>query len=542
MIAAQGVSLQYGGRVLFNDVNINFTKGNCYGLIGANGAGKSTFLKILAGELEPNKGSVFITPGERMAVLKQDHFMFDEFEVVETVLYGHKRLYDIMKEKEALYAKEDFSDEDGIKVSELEGEFAELDGWSAESNAEILLNGLGVTNEFHYVKMKELTGTQKVKVLLAQALFGNPDILLLDEPTNHLDLHAIKWLENFLMDFENTVIVVSHDRHFLNKICTNIADIDYGKITMFVGNYDFWYSYTQMTQRQLKDQNKRVEQKIKELQEFIQRFSANASKAKQATSRKKLLDNLQMDTIKPSSRRYPFCSFKQDREVGNDVLLVEGLSKTIDGKKVLDNVSFMIRPNDKVAFVGKDEIARTTLFRILMGELEPDEGTFKWGITTKTAYFPKENAETFAGSNDFLLEWRRPFPKEGEKYEADFRGWLGRMLFSGEEALKEANVLSGGERVRCMLCKMMMSGANVMILDEPTNHLDLESITALNEGLMEYKGTLLFDSHDHQFTQTIANRIIEILPGGIIDRQMTFDDYIESEEIDAIREKMTGEA
>ena len=542
MIAAQGVSLQYGGRVLFNDVNINFTKGNCYGLIGANGAGKSTFLKILAGELEPNKGSVFITPGERMAVLKQDHFMFDEFEVVETVLYGHKRLYDIMKEKEALYAKEDFSDEDGIKVSELEGEFAELDGWSAESNAEILLNGLGVTNEFHYVKMKELTGTQKVKVLLAQALFGNPDILLLDEPTNHLDLHAIKWLENFLMDFENTVIVVSHDRHFLNKICTNIADIDYGKITMFVGNYDFWYSYTQMTQRQLKDQNKRVEQKIKELQEFIQRFSANASKAKQATSRKKLLDNLQMDTIKPSSRRYPFCSFKQDREVGNDVLLVEGLSKTIDGKKVLDNVSFMIRPNDKVAFVGKDEIARTTLFRILMGELEPDEGTFKWGITTKTAYFPKDNAEYFDGCHDSLIEWLRPFAKEGEQYDADIRGWLGRMLFSGEEALKEANVLSGGERVRCMLCKMMMSGANVMILDEPTNHLDLESITALNEGLMDYKGTLLFDSHDHQLTQTRANRIIEILPGGIIDRQMTFDEYIESEEIDAIREKMTGEA
>ena len=542
MIAAQGVSLQYGGRVLFNDVNINFTKGNCYGLIGANGAGKSTFLKILAGELEPNKGSVFITPGERMAVLKQDHFMFDEFEVVETVLYGHKRLYDIMKEKEALYAKEDFSDEDGIKVSELEGEFAELDGWSAESNAEILLNGLGVTNEFHYVKMKELTGTQKVKVLLAQALFGNPDILLLDEPTNHLDLHAIKWLENFLMDFENTVIVVSHDRHFLNKICTNIADIDYGKITMFVGNYDFWYSYTQMTQRQLKDQNKRVEQKIKELQEFIQRFSANASKAKQATSRKKLLDNLQMDTIKPSSRRYPFCSFKQDREVGNDVLLVEGLSKTIDGKKVLDNVSFMIRPNDKVAFVGKDEIARTTLFRILMGEMEPDEGTFKWGITTKTAYFPKDNAEYFDGCHDSLIEWLRPFAKEGEQYDADIRGWLGRMLFSGEEALKEANVLSGGERVRCMLCKMMMSGANVMILDEPTNHLDLESITALNEGLMEYKGTLLFDSHDHQFTQTIANRIIEILPGGIIDRQMTFDEYIEIEEIDTIREKMIGEA
>ncbi len=539
MIAAQNISLQYGGRVLFKDVNMNFTKGNCYGLIGANGAGKSTFLKILAGELEPNKGSVFITPGERMAVLKQDHFMFDDFGVVETVLYGHKRLYDIMKEKEALYAKEDFNDEDGIKVSELEGEFAELDGWSAESNAEILLNGLGVTNEFHYVKMKELTGTQKVKVLLAQALFGNPDILLLDEPTNHLDLHAIKWLENFLMDFENTVIVVSHDRHFLNKICTNIADIDYGKITMYVGNYDFWYNYTQMTQRQLKDQNKRAEQKMKELQEFIQRFSANASKAKQATSRKKLLDNLQMDTIKPSSRRYPFCSFKQDREVGNDVLLVEDISKTIDGKKVLDHVSFMIRPNDKVAFVGKDEIARTTLFRILMGEIEPDEGSFKWGVTTKTAYFPKDNAEYFDGCKESLIEWLRPFAKEGEQYDSDIRGWLGRMLFSGEEALKEADVLSGGEKVRCMLCKMMMSGANVMIMDEPTNHLDLESITALNEGLIDYKGTLLFDSHDHQFTDTIANRVIEILPGGIIDRQMTFDEYIDSEEIDAIREKMS---
>ena len=539
MIAAQGVSLQYGGRVLFNDVNINFTKGNCYGLIGANGAGKSTFLKILAGELEPNKGSVFITPGERMAVLKQDHFLFDEFDVVECVLYGHKRLYDIRKEKDALYMKEDFTDEDGIKAAELEGEFAELDGWAAESNAEMLLNGLGVTNEFHYAKMKELTGGQKVKVLLAQALFGNPDILLLDEPTNHLDIHAIKWLEDFLMNFENTVIVVSHDRHFLNKVCTNIADIDYGKITMFVGNYDFWYSYTQMTQRQLKDQNKRVEQKIKELQDFIQRFSANASKAKQATSRKKLLDNLQMDTIKPSSRRYPFCSFKQDREVGNDVLLVDGISKTIDGKKVLNDVSFMIRPHEKVAFVGKDEIARTTLFQILMGELEPDEGSFKWGITTKTAYFPKDNTEYFEGNKDSLIEWLRPFAKEGEQYDSDIRGWLGRMLFSGEEALKEAGVLSGGEKVRCMLCKMMMSGANVMILDEPTNHLDLESITALNEGLTEYKGTLLFDSHDHQFVQTIADRIIEILPGGIIDRQMTYDEHIEDESIDAIREKLS---
>ncbi|AMJ42354.1 ABC-F family ATP-binding cassette domain-containing protein [Anaerotignum propionicum] len=542
MIAAQGVSLQYGGRVLFNDVNINFTKGNCYGLIGANGAGKSTFLKILSGEIEPNKGSVFITPGERMAVLKQDHFLFDELEVVQTVLYGHKRLYEIMKEKEELYSKADFTDEDGIKVSELEGEFAELDGWSAESNAEILLNGLGITNELHYVKMKELTGTQKVKVLLAQALFGNPDILLLDEPTNHLDIHAIRWLEDFLMNFENTVIVVSHDRHFLNKVCTNIADIDYGKITMFVGNYDFWYSFTQLTQRQIKDQNKRTEQKMKELQEFIQRFSANASKAKQATSRKKLLDNLQMDTVKPSSRRYPFCSFKQDREVGNDVLLVENISKTIDGKKILDNISFMIRPNEKVAFVGKDEIARTALFQILMGEMEPDEGKFKWGITTKTGYFPKDNSEYFEGCKESLIEWLRPFAKEGEQYDADIRGWLGRMLFSGEEALKSANVLSGGEKVRCMLCKMMMSGANVLIMDEPTNHLDLEAITALNEGLSEYKGTLLFDSHDHQFVQTIADRIIEILPGGIIDRQMTYDEYLEDEEINNLRLKLTEEA
>jgi len=398
MISTQEITLQYGGRVLFKDVNVNFTKGNCYGLIGANGTGKSTFLKVLSGDIEPNSGSVFITPGERMAVLKQDHFMFDEFEVVKTVLYGHKRLYEIMEEKEKLYAKEDFSDEDGIRVSELEGEFGELDGWTAESDAEILLNGLGITNEFHYAKMKELTGNQKVKILLAQALFGNPDILLLDEPTNHLDIASIKWLEDFLMNFENTVIVVSHDRHFLNKVCTHIADIDYGKITMYVGNYDFWYGYTQMTQKQLKDQNKRTEQKMKELQEFIQRFSANASKSKQATSRKKLLDNLQMDTIKPSSRRYPFANFKQDREVGNDLLEVNGISKTIDGRKVLNNISFLISPNDKVAFVGTDEIARTTLFQILMGELEPDEGSFKWGVTTSTAYFPKDNSKYFERS------------------------------------------------------------------------------------------------------------------------------------------------
>ena len=539
MISTQEITLQYGGRVLFKDVNVNFTKGNCYGLIGANGTGKSTFLKVLSGDIEPNSGSVFITPGERMAVLKQNHFMFDEFEVVKTVLYGHKRLYEIMEEKEKLYAKEDFSDEDGIRVSELEGEFGELDGWTAESDAEILLNGLGITNEFHYVKMKELTGNQKVKVLLAQALFGNPDILLLDEPTNHLDIASIKWLEDFLMNFENTVIVVSHDRHFLNKVCTHIADIDYGKITMYVGNYDFWYGYTQMTQKQLKDQNKRTEQKMKELQEFIQRFSANASKSKQATSRKKLLDNLQMDTIKPSSRRYPFANFKQDREVGNDLLEVNGISKTIDGRKVLNNISFLISPNDKVAFVGTDEIARTTLFQILMGELEPDEGSFKWGVTTSTAYFPKDNSKYFDDCEDTLIDWLRPYAKEGEQYDADIRGWLGRMLFSGEEALKKAKVLSGGEKVRCMLCKMMISGANVLVLDEPTNHLDLEAITALNEGLIDYKGTLLFDSHDHQFVDTIANRIIEILPGGIIDRRETYDEYLENEDVIAMRERLS---
>ncbi len=538
MISVNNVTLQYGGRVLFKDVNATFTPGNCYGVIGANGAGKSTFLKVLSGEIEPNKGEVVIAPGKRLAVLKQDHFEFDDFDVMSTVLYGHKRLYDIIKEKEALYSKPDFSDEDGIKVSELEGEFAELDGWNAESDAAILLNGLGIPTDLHYALMGSLTGNQKVKVLLAQALFGNPDILLLDEPTNHLDLQSVKWLENFLMNFENTVIVVSHDRHFLNKVCTHIADVDYGKITMFVGNYDFWYQYTQMTQKQLKDENKRIEQKMKELQEFIQRFSANASKSKQATSRKKLLDNLQLDNIKPSSRRYPFVNFKQDREVGNDLLEVEGISKTIDGRKVLNNITFRINPNEKVAFVGTDEIARTTLFKILMGEMEPDEGTFKWGVTTSRAYFPKDNSEYFDGCDDSLIDWLRPYAKEGEQYDADIRGWLGRMLFSGEEALKPAKVLSGGERVRCMLCKMMISGANVLILDEPTNHLDLESITALNNGLIDYKGTLLFDSQDHEFVNTIADRIIEILPNGIIDRHETFDEYIDDEKVNEMREKL----
>ena len=538
MISVNNVTLQYGGRVLFKDVYATFTPGNCYGVIGANGAGKSTFLKILSGQIEPNKGEVVIAPGKRLAVLKQDHFEFDDFDVMTTVLYGHKRLYDIIKEKEALYSKPDFSDEDGIKVSELEGEFAELDGWNAESDAAILLNGLGIPTELHYEKMSSLTGNQKVKVLLAQALFGNPDILLLDEPTNHLDLQSVRWLENFLMNFENTVIVVSHDRHFLNKVCTHIADVDYGKITMFVGNYDFWYQYTQMTQRQLKDENKRIEQKMKELQEFIQRFSANASKSKQATSRKKLLDNLQLDNIKPSSRRYPFINFKQDREVGNDLLEVNGISKTIDGRKVLNNVSFRINPNEKVAFVGTDEIARTTLFKIIMGEMEPDEGSFKWGITTSQAYFPKDNSQYFDGCDDSLIDWLRPYAKEGEQYDADIRGWLGRMLFSGEEALKSAKVLSGGERVRCMLCKMMISGANVLVLDEPTNHLDLESITALNNGLIDYKGTLLFDSQDHEFVNTIADRIIEILPNGIIDRQETFDEYLDDEIVNETREKL----
>ncbi len=475
MISVNNVTLQYGGRVLFKDVYATFTPGNCYGVIGANGAGKSTFLKILSGQIEPNKGEVVIAPGKRLAVLKQDHFEFDDFDVMTTVLYGHKRLYDIIKEKEALYSKPDFSDEDGIKVSELEGEFAELDGWNAESDAAILLNGLGIPTELHYEKMSSLTGNQKVKVLLAQALFGNPDILLLDEPTNHLDLQSVRWLENFLMNFENTVIVVSHDRHFLNKVCTHIADVDYGKITMFVGNYDFWYQYTQMTQRQLKDENKRIEQKMKELQEFIQRFSANASKSKQATSRKKLLDNLQLDNIKPSSRRYPFINFKQDREVGNDLLEVNGISKTIDGRKVLNNVSFRINPNEKVAFVGTDEIARTTLFKIIMGEMEPDEGSFKWGITTSQAYFPKDNSQYFDDCDDSLIDWLRPYAKEGEQYDADIRGWLGRMLFSGEEALKSAKVLSGGERVRCMLCKMMISVQTYLSLTSLQTTLTLKA-------------------------------------------------------------------
>lgn len=524
MISTNNVSLRYGARALFEDVNVKFTPGNCYGLIGANGAGKSTFLKILSGEIEPNTGDVSITPGERMAVLKQDHFQFDEHPVLDTVIMGHERLYQIMKEKDIIYAKEDFTEEDGIKASELEGEFAELNGWEAESEAASLLTGLGIGVELHDKLMKDLDGSQKVRVLLAQALFGKPHILLLDEPTNHLDIKSIAWLEEFLINFENTVIVISHDRHFLNKICTHIADLDFGKIQLYVGNYDFWYESSQLALQMAKDQNKKKEEKIKQLQEFVARFSANASKSKQATSRKKMLDKINLDDIKPSSRRYPFVGFKPDREAGNDLLFVEGLTKTIDGEKVLNNVSFMVNKGDKIAFVGDNGIAKTTLFQILMGEMEPDSGEFKWGITTSQSYFPNDNSKFFDGVELNLVDWLRQFSEE--KSETFIRGFLGRMLFSGEEALKNANVLSGGERVRCMLSRMMLSGANAIILDEPTNHLDLESITAVNNGLMNFPGTILFTSHDHQFVQTVANRIIEITPDGIIDKQMTYDEYL----------------
>ena len=527
MIATQNVSLSYSGKPLFKNVNIKFTAGNCYGIIGANGTGKSTFLKVLSGDLEPSTGEVVITPGERMAVLKQDHFEFDEYEVLETVIMGHKRLYEIMKEKDELYAKEDFSDADGERASMLEGEFAELDGWNAESNAEMILTGLGISLDMEHKLMREMDGSQKVKVLLAQALFGNPDILLLDEPTNYLDIQSVRWLENFLLEFPNTVIVVSHDRHFLNKVCTHICDIDFGKIQMYVGNYDFWYEYTQMAARQQKDINKKNEQKIKELQAFIQRFSANASKHKQATSRKKLLDNLQMENFTPSSRRYPYVSWKPDREIGNDLLTVTNLSKTVNGRKVLNNISFVLTPGDKVAFVGTDELARTTLFQILMGEMEPDEGSFKWGVTTSRSYFPKDNGKFFDGCEYNLIDWLRQFSQS--QYESDIRGWLGRMLFSGEDALKQAKVLSGGEKVRCMLARMMLSGANVLILDEPTNHLDLESITALNKGMIEFTGSMLFATQDHECIQTVANRIIELLPGGLVDRRESYDDYLDSE-------------
>ncbi|WP_066287961.1 ABC-F family ATP-binding cassette domain-containing protein [Bacillus sp. FJAT-29937] len=530
MITVSNVSLRYGDRKLFEDVNIKFTPGNCYGLIGANGAGKSTFLKILSGEIESQTGTVHLGPGERLAVLKQNHFEYEEFEALKVVIMGHARLYEVMQEKDAIYMKADFTDEDGMKAAELEGEFAELNGWEAESEAAILLKGLGIGEELHEKKMADLSGSEKVKVLLAQALFGKPDVLLLDEPTNHLDIKAIQWLEEFLINFENTVIVVSHDRHFLNKVCTHIADLDFSKIQIYVGNYDFWYESSQLALRMASDQNKKKEEKIKELQAFIARFSANASKSKQATSRKKLLDKISLDDIKPSSRRYPYVGFTPEREIGNDLLRVEGISKTIDGVKILDNVSFIMNKDDKIALVGTNEIAKTTLFKILMGELEADSGSYKWGVTTSQAYFPKDNSEFFENSDLNLVDWLRQF-SPNDQSESFLRGFLGRMLFSGEEVLKKASVLSGGEKVRCMLSKMMLSGANVLMLDEPTNHLDLESITALNNGLINYKGSIIFSSHDHQFIQTIANRIIELTPNGYVDKQMTYDEYLDNAEL-----------
>ncbi|MDF2569194.1 MAG: ybiT 1 [Sporomusa sp.] len=529
MISTSNLTLQFGKRILFKDVNIKFTPGNCYGLIGANGTGKSTFIKVLSGEVEPSAGDVIITPGERLAVLKQNHYEFDEFEVLKTVIMGHARLYSIMEEKDALYAKPDFSDEDGIRVSELECDFAELNGWDAETEAAKLLNGLGIKEDLHQLKMGEISGNEKVRVLLAQALFGNPDILLLDEPTNHLDIDSITWLEDFLADFPNTVIVVSHDRHFLNQVCTHIADIDFQNIQLYVGNYDFWLESSQLALQLAKEANKKKEEKIKDLQSFIQRFSANASKSKQATSRKKLLEKITIDDIRPSSRKYPYVAFKPDREAGAQLLTVENISKTIDGEQILGDISFTVTKGDKIAFVGPEGTAKTTLFKILVGEIEPDTGSFKWGVTTSQAYFPKDNSEFFDGVELNLVDWLRQFSRDQE--ESFIRGFLGRMLFSGEESLKEANVLSGGEKVRCMLSRMMLSGANVLLLDEPTNHLDLESITSLNNGLINYEGTLLFVSHDHQFIQTVANRIIEITPNGIIDRRMSYDEYLENADV-----------
>ena len=529
MISANNITLRVGKKALFEDVNIKFTEGNCYGLIGANGAGKSTFLKILSGQLEPTNGDVVITPGQRLSFLLQDHFKYDAYTVLDTVIMGNQRLYEIMKEKDAIYAKEDFTDEDGIRASELEGEFAEMNGWEAESDAATLLNGLGIETELHYAQMADLTGSQKVKVLLAQALFGNPDILLLDEPTNHLDLPAIEWLEEFLINFDNTVIVVSHDRYFLNKVCTHTADIDYGKIQLYAGNYDFWFESSQLLIKQMKEANKKKEEKIKELQEFISRFSANASKSKQATSRKRALEKIQLDDMRPSSRKYPYIDFRPNREIGNEVLMVENLSKTIDGVKVLDNISFTLGHDDKVAFVGANEQAITTFFRILVGELEPDEGSYKWGVTTSQAYFPKDNTQEF--DNDLTItDWLTQY---SEIKDATYvRGFLGRMLFPGEDGVKKVRVLSGGEKVRCLLSKMMISGANILILDEPTNHLDMESITALNNGLIKFPGVILFTSHDHQFVQTTANRIMEILPDGkLIDKITTYDEYLASDEM-----------
>ena len=535
MISANNVTLRLGKRALFEDVNIKFTEGNCYGLIGANGAGKSTFLKILSGELEPTNGEVIMNDGERLSVLQQDHFKYDQYMVLDTVIMGNKRLYDIMKEKDAIYAKEDFTDEDGIRASELEAEFAEMDGWNAESDAATLLNGLGVDTDIHYKMMSELDGNLKVKVLLAQALFGNPDVLLLDEPTNHLDLDAIAWLEEFLINFENTVIVISHDRYFLNKVCTHIADIDYAKIQLYAGNYDFWYESSQLMIKQMKEANKKKEEKIKELQDFIQRFSANASKSKQATSRKRALEKIQLDEIRPSSRKYPYIDFRPKREIGNEVLTVSNISKTIDGVKVLDNISFTVGHDDKIAFVGPNTIATTTLFRILAGEEEPDEGSYKWGVTTSQGYFPKDNTKEF--DNDLVIaDWLAQY--SDDKDATYVRGFLGRMLFAGEDGVKKVKVLSGGEKVRCLLSKLMIMGSNVLILDEPTNHLDMESITALNNGLIKFPGVCLFACQDHQFVQTTANRIMELTNTGLIDKQTTYDEYLANDELARKRQVM----
>ena len=527
MIAANNITFRVGKKALFEDVNIKFTEGNCYGIIGANGAGKSTFLKILSGALEPTSGEVTMTPGQRLSVLEQYQFKYDDYTVIDTVIMGNKRLYDIMKEKDAIYAKTDFTDEDGLRAADLEAEFASMDGWNAEADAETMLNGLGIGTELHYKKMNELKGSEKVKVLLAKALFGNPDILLLDEPTNHLDLNSIEWLEEFLINFENTVIVVSHDRYFLNKVCTNIADIDYGKITLFAGNYDFWFESSQLIVRQQKEANRKKEEKIKELQEFIQRFSANASKSKQATSRKRALEKIELDTIKPSSRQYPYIVFKPNREIGNDVLEVKNLSKTINGVKVLDNISFIVNRTDKIALVGPNELAKTTLMQILSGEMEPDSGDYKWGVTTSQSYFPKDNTKEFA-SEDTIVEWLTQYSPD--KDTQFVRGYLGRMLFKGDDGLKKVNVLSGGERVRCMLSKMMISGSNVIILDEPTDHLDMESISALNDGLKNFPGVIIFSSRDHQVVETTANRIFEIMDGQLIDKMTTYDEYLASDE------------
>lgn len=531
MITVSDVSLQFSDRKLFDDVNIKFTPGNCYGLIGANGAGKSTFLKVLSGEIQPSTGSISLGPDERMATLKQNHFDFEEYSVIETVIMGHKRLYDVMKEKDAIYMKEDFSDEDGIKAAELEGEFAELNGWEAEPEAAVMLQGLNIPEDLHHLQMSELTAGQKVKVLLAQALFGKPDVLLLDEPTNGLDIQSINWLEEFLIEFENTVIVVSHDRHFLNKVCTHMADLDFGKIKLYVGNYDFWLESSQLAQKLASQQNAKKEEQIKELQDFIARFSANASKSKQATSRKKMLDKITLDDIQPSSRRYPFVGFKPEREIGNDLLQVEDVSVTIDGKKVLDKISFTLNKDDKVAFVADNDLVTTTLFKVIMGDLEPDSGSVRWGVTTSQAYLPKDTSKEFA-SEITILDWLRQFASKEEDDNTFLRSFLGRMLFSGDEVLKPVNVLSGGEKVRCMLSKMMLSKANVLVLDDPTNHLDLESITALNDGLMAFTGSLLFASHDHQFIQTLANRIIAISANGVVDRaETTYDEFLENKDL-----------